>query len=165
MATAVSQPLEDLIRRMTPVSAPPEQRAEVQALFRLLDGIAHPTRRRAPKCQLLGPHGEAIPIPASVFYVLERVAEVLARGDSITVVPTGKELTTQQAADLLNVSRQYLVRLLDAGKLPYTKTGKHRRVRIEAVLAFKEKRDEERKAALDTLTSHSEDVGGYSELE
>ena len=149
---------------MTPVSAPPEQRAEVQAVFRLLDGAAH-TRRRAPKCQLLGPEGEAIPIPASVFYVLERVAEVLARGDSITVVPTGKELTTQQAADLLNVSRQYLVRLLDAGKLPYTKTGKHRRVRIEDVLAFKEKRDEERKSALDTLTELSEDVGGYSELE
>ena len=56
-------------------------------------------------------------------------------------------------------------RLLDGGKLPYTKTGKHRRVRIEDVLTFKEKRDEERKSALDTLTSHSEDVGGYSELE
>jgi excisionase family DNA binding protein len=164
MATAVSQPLEDLIRRMTPVSAPPEQQAEVQALFRLLDGIAHPARRRAPKCQLVGPRGETIAIPDSIFYVLERVAEVLARGDSITVVPTGKELTTQQAGDLLNVSRQYLVRLLDGGKLPFTKTGKHRRVRIEDVLAFKEKRDTDRKSALDALTELSEEVGGYSEL-
>ncbi len=81
------------------------------------------------------------------------------------MVPTGKELTTQQAADLLNVSRQYLVRLLDAGRLPYTKTRKHRRVRIEDVLAFKEERDVERKSALDTLTELSEDVEGYSELE
>jgi excisionase family DNA binding protein len=165
MATAPIQPLEDQIRRMTPVSAPPEQRAEVQALSRLLDGIAHPARRRAPKCQLVGPRGETIPIPGSVFYVLERVAEVLARGDSITVVPVGKELTTQQAADLLNVSRQYLVRLLDAGKLPYTKTGKHRRVRIEDVLAFKDKRGKDRKAALGKLTELSQEFGGYPELE
>ena len=163
MAATVSERLEDRIRRMTPVSAPPEQRADVQALFQLLDGIAHP-RRRAPKCQLVGPRGEAIPIPESVFYVLERVAEVLARGDAITVVPIGKELTTQQAADLLNVSRQYLVRLLDEGKVPFTKTGKHRRLQIEDVLAFKETRDKDRKTALDKLTELSEEFGGYSEL-
>jgi excisionase family DNA binding protein len=164
MAATVSEHFEDRIRRMTPVSAPPEQRADVQALFQLLDGIAHPSRRRAPKCQLVGPRGEAIPIPESVFYVLERVAEVLARGDAITVVPIGQELTTQQAADLLNVSRQYLVRLLDEGKIPFTKTGKHRRLRIEDVLTFKETRDKERKTALDKLTQLSEEFGGYSEL-
>jgi excisionase family DNA binding protein len=164
MAATVSKHLEDRIRRMTPVSAPPDQRAEVQALSRLLGGIAHPSRRRAPKCQLVGPHGEAIAIPESVFYVLERVAELLARGDAITIVPIGKELTTQQAADLLNVSRQYLVRLLDDGRVPFTKTGKHRRLRIEDVLAFKETRDKERKTALDKLTQLSEEFGGYSEL-
>src|ERR1700722_1575528 len=157
--------LEDRIRRMTPVAAPPEQRAEVEALFRGLDTMAHPPKKRAPKCKLVGPKGETLAIPESVFYVLERVAEVLARGDSITVVPIGQQLTTQQAADLLNVSRQYLVRLLDEKRIPFTKTGKHRRVRIEDVLAFKEKRDVERKSALDTLTELSEDVGGYSDLE
>jgi excisionase family DNA binding protein len=87
-----------------------------------------------------------------------------ARGDSITVVPTGKELTTQQAGDLLNVSRQHLARLLDGGQLPFTKTGKHRRVRIEDVLVFKETRDSDRKSALDALTELSEEVGGYEEL-
>jgi hypothetical protein len=56
---------------------------------------------RAPKCQLVGPKGDSIPLPESVFFVLERVAEVMARGDSITVVPVGREVTTQQAADLL----------------------------------------------------------------
>ena len=155
--------LEEQIRRMTPVAAPPEQRAEVAALFRLLDQASH-VRRQRGACKLVGPSGEAISIPESVFYVLERVAEVMARGDSITVVPVGRELTTQQAADILNLSRQYLVRLLDDGRIPFTKTGKHRRVRVEDVLAFKERRDRERKASLDELTRISEEFGGYDDL-
>jgi excisionase family DNA binding protein len=77
------------------------------------------------------------------------------------VVPVGKELTTQQAADLLNVSRQYLVRLLDEGRILYTRTGKHRRLRIEEVLAFKERRDAERRVALRDLTQLTEDADGY----
>jgi excisionase family DNA binding protein len=163
MAAETSVSLEEQIRRMTPVAAPPDQRADVAAIFRLLDQASH-VRRQRGACKLVGPSGEAISIPESVFYVLERVAEVMARGDSITVVPVGRELTTQQAADILNVSRQYLVRLLDDGRIPFTKTGKHRRVRIEDVLAFKERRDRERKASLDELTRISEELGGYDEL-
>ena len=115
--------------------------------------------------QLVGPGGESIEIPESVFYVLERITEVLASGDAITVVPVGKELTTQQAANLLNVSRQYLVRLLDQGEIPFRRTGKHRRLRVEDVLAYRERRDRDRKAALDELAQQSEEFGGYSELE
>ena len=153
---------ERQLRRMTPVAAPPEQKAAVAALSKLLGGIAH--ARRRPRCELAGPKGERIAIPESVFYALARVAEVLANGDAVTIVPTEKEITTQQAADLLNVSRQYLVRLLDEGRIPFTKTGKHRRVRMEDLLRFKAKRDEERKSKLDELTSLSEDYGGYEEL-
>jgi excisionase family DNA binding protein len=104
---------------------------------------------------------ETIALPESVFYMLERVAEVLARGDSITVVPVGREVTTQQAANLLNVSRQYLVRLLDQGRIAFRKTGKHRRLRIEDVLAFKEKRDKDRRAGLRELSQLSQEFGGY----
>ncbi|MDC0711943.1 excisionase family DNA-binding protein [Stigmatella sp. ncwal1] len=157
--------MEDLIRRMTPVAAPPEQQAQVVALSKALAGMIHPPRRRAPKCQLVGPKGETIPLPESVFYVLERVAEIMARGDSITVVPVGRELTTQQAADLLNVSRQYLVRLLDEGLMPFRKTGKHRKLRIEDVLTFKKKRDKGRRAGLRELSQMTQEFGGYdSEL-
>jgi excisionase family DNA binding protein len=118
-------------------------------------------KRRAPKCKLVGPKGESIDLPESVFYVLERVAEVLARGDSITVVPVGQQLTTQQAANILNVSRQYVVRLLDENRIPFTKTGKHRRVRIEDVLAFKANRDRDRRAGMRELSQLTEEFGGY----
>jgi excisionase family DNA binding protein len=161
---AAAHTMEDLIRRMTPVAAPPEQQAQVAALSKALEDMAH-QRKRAPKCQLVGPRGENIPLPESVFYVLERVAEVMARGDSITVVPVGREVTTQQAAELLNVSRQYLVRLLDEGRISFRKVGKHRRLRVEDVLSFKAARDKDRRAGLRELSRMTEEFGGYdSEL-
>jgi excisionase family DNA binding protein len=164
META-SQTIEGQIRRMTPVAAPPEQKAQVAALSRALESMVQARKRRAPQCQLVGPTGETIPLPPSVFYVLELVAEVLARGDSITVVPVGREVTTQQAADILTVSRQYLVRLLGEGRIPFRKTGKHRRLRIEDVLSFKEKRDKDRRAGLRELSQMTQEFGGYdSEL-
>ena len=145
------------------MSAAPEDHAAIAKLSHLLDSVAH--QKRKPRCELVGPDGERTPIPETVFYVLESVAEVLARGDAITVVPIGKELTTQQAADLLNVSRQYLVRLLGEGKIPFSKTGKHRRLRIEDVLRYQSERDRQRRAKLDELTALSEELGGYDELE
>ncbi len=159
-AKCMSAVLEERIRKMTPVAAPPEERSQVADLFRLLDRAS----KVAPVCRLIGSEGESIPIPEAAFYIFERVAEVLARGDSITIVPVGQELTTQQAADLLNVSRQYLVRLLNENRIPYSKTGKHRRLKIEHVLAFKDARDKGRNAALDELTQLSEEFGGYGEL-
>lgn len=153
--------IENKIRRMTPVAAPPDQQAQVAALSKALENMLHVPKRHAPKCQLVGPKGENIPLPESVFYVLERVVEVMARGDSITVVPVGREVTTQQAANLLNVSRQYVVRLLKEGRVPFRNTGKHRRLLVTDVLAFKEKRDKDRRAGLRELSQLTEDFGGY----
>src|SRR6266508_6369726 len=79
---ATEQTIEERIRRMTPVTAPPDQHEAVAALSSLLEKVAH--ARRRGKCQLVGPDGQAIPIPESAFYLFERVAEVLARGDAIT---------------------------------------------------------------------------------
>ena len=153
--------MENLIRRMYPVAAPPEQQAQVAALSRALEGMLQEHQRVAPTCALIGPEGERIALPQSVFYVLERVAELMARGDSVTVVPIGRELTTQQAADMLNVSRQYLVRLLDDGRIPFRKTGKHRRIRVDDVVSFKETRDTDRRAGLRELSRMSQEFGGY----
>jgi excisionase family DNA binding protein len=83
--------------------------------------------------------------------------DVLARGD-------GSELTTQQAADILNVSHQYLIRLLDEGAVPSTQTGADRRIRVDDLLRYKQQRDRERAEALDELTQLSQEMGGYDEL-
>lgn len=166
MVESLKIPLEVLVRRMTPVTATPDQRKDIDAFLKALEGYEQkkPRKRTRPRYRLLGPQGESIALPDTVFIVLEHVVEVLARGGAITIVPVDKELTTQQAADLLNVSRQYLVRLLNANQIPCTRTGKHRRLRLEDVLAYKRRRDRARKATISELTRLSEDAGGYDEL-
>jgi excisionase family DNA binding protein len=167
MVTATTQ-LQEQIRRMTPVSAPrdrlPELGTTAEKLARIV-GVQKVKARRLLQPRLVGSAGEEIPLPEPMFHLLARMAEVLARGDAVTIVPVGQELTTQQAADLLNISRQYLIRLLDANELPFTRTGgKHRRLRIEDVLAYKAQRDHERQEGLDELASMTQDMGGYPEL-
>ncbi len=162
----VAATIPERLLRHEPVRVPREERQDIAKLSSAL----HAAMERAtqeqtePRCSLVGPRGEHIEIHEAIFYILVRVAEVLMRGDAITVIPVHKELTTQQAADLLNISRQYLVRILDEGKIPYTRTGKHRRLRIDDVLTYKQKRDKERNEGLDELTRLSQEFGGYEEL-
>lgn len=73
----------------------------------------------------------------------------------------GRELTTEQVAILLNVSRQYVVRLLDEGRIPFHRTGTHRYLHVEDVLAFKKIRDEARRAKLQQLSEMTQEFGGY----
>ncbi|MBS2026042.1 MAG: helix-turn-helix domain-containing protein [Deltaproteobacteria bacterium] len=146
---------------MNPATVPAEQAEQIRAVSALLNNPGKKTR----PCQLLGPNGETLSVPDSLFSVLARAAEVLGRGDAITLVPVGRELTTQQAANVLNISRQYLVRLLEEGKVPFTKTGKHRRLKLSSVLAYKELRDQQSRDALDELTQISQEMGGYKEIE
>ena len=163
MPSTAAAAFEESVRRMNPVAAPQDQRESVAALLELLKHVA--TEQPEPAAyKLVSPTGEVTELPESVFLLLERIIEVLARGDAITVVPVGKDLTTQEAANILNVSPQYLVRLLDDGRIPFQKTGTHRRVRMEDVLAFKRQRDRDRMASLDDLSQLSQDFGGYEEI-
>ena len=157
----MSSTTTESVRRMTPVTAPEDQRESLAALMDLLEHVASD---EPAAYKLVSPTGEVTELPESVFLLLERIIEVLARGDAITVVPVGKELTTQQAANILNVSRQYLVRLLDDGRIPFRKTGTHRRVRMEDLLAYKRQRDRDRMASLDDLSQLSQEFGGYEEI-
>ena len=157
-------PIEAKVRRLTPVSAGDEERDAVAELFRVLADATEDVRRHGqPAYKLVGPEGQTLNLPESVFYLLERVVEVLAGGDAITIVPVHEEVTTQQAADILNISRQYLVRLLDDGEIPFTRTGTHRRIRFQDVLTYKKERDQERLQSLDELTRASQKYSGYDQ--
>lgn len=154
----------DLPSAAEPIAAA-EDRLEELTKLALFIGKTVDANPAVARCSLVGPNSERVELPQTVFQLLRQVVETLARGDAVTVLPIHKELTTQQAASLLNVSRQYLVRLLDQKEIPYHKTGAHRRVRVQDVLAYKKQRDALRKQKLAALTKLSEEVGGYSELD
>lgn len=106
------------------------------------------------------PDGEMIGIPASAFEAL--VVDAMSKGQTIVLAPQEEELTSQQAADLLRVSRPHLIQLLDEGEIPFHRVGTHRHIRLEDILAYRRKRSEDRRAKLDELTRLSEDFeGGY----
>lgn len=105
--------------------------------------------------------GRAIDLSPALVNVLETVAEVVAGGATVMVLPSHAALTTQEAADALGVSRQYLVRLLDRGDLPSHKVGAHRRVRAEDLAVYRRRRDEARREALDVLAADAQAAGAY----
>jgi excisionase family DNA binding protein len=86
---------------------------------------------------------------------------LLLEGNSIGIMPINKELTTQQAADYLNMSRQYFVTLLERGDIPFSKTGSHRRILFRDLLAYSDRRRIERRAGLAALTQLAEESGEY----
>jgi excisionase family DNA binding protein len=105
---------------------------------------------------------ETIKLPAGAVKLLVEILEDMASGHAVTIVPQNAELTTQQAADFLNVSRPFLIQLLEEQKLPYRKVGTHRRVRFEDVLRYKEGIDSERRKVLDALAAEAQELGmGY----
>jgi excisionase family DNA binding protein len=152
MTTSTPQLPDNLLR-----STPAEDDA-MKALRRQIDDIF----REHGTARLVGADGEMMEIPASAFHALKLIVEGMARGQTMTLVPHGQELTTQEAADLLHVSRPHLVKLLDEGTIPHYKVGTHRRVRIEDVLEHRELRAGNRREKLDELTRLSEQLpGGY----
>lgn len=101
---------------------------------------------------------QTIELPAGAVKLLQAILEDMASGRAVTIVPQSAELTTQQAADFLNVSRPYLVSLLEDEKLPFRKVGSHRRVRFEDILLFKQREDAERHKVLDQLVAEAQDL-------
>lgn len=131
--------------------------AERERLRRFIDSYGG----QMPTPRFVGPNEETIELPHAVYEVLAEVVQAMSQGLAVAVMPLQMELTTQEAADFLNVSRQYLVQLLDQGAIPFTKVGTHRRVRFGDVRAYKETRDQQRRSSLDRLARLSDELGLY----
>ncbi len=147
-------------RTREPVTASANEHADLAIVERLVEQLS---RAQHSKPKLMGPDGETVELPESVFRLLRQVVHDLSEGRMVTIVPQDQELTTQEAADLLNVSRPYLVKLLEQGDIPHTKIGTHRRVRFVDVMTYKQQRDAQRKQGLDRLARMSQEMGLYDE--
>lgn len=105
----------------------------------------------------------SVELPASLFKTLVKVLAQIGNGNTVAVIPIQAELTTQQAADLLNVSRPHLIKLLEQGDIKHHMAGTHRRVRAQDVLNYKAKIDQKREAALARIAEIDEELGLYGD--
>jgi excisionase family DNA binding protein len=138
-----------------PVFAPAAEQPALRELELALE------QRGAVPPVLLGADRQPRELPDTLIPLLARVVRELVRGNAVTIVPVHAELTTFEAAELLNVSRPYLVRLLDQGKIPYRKVGTHRRILAADLLKFKEGYRAKQRRALAEMAREAQEMGLY----
>lgn len=102
-----------------------------------------------------------IELPTSAMTMLMEILGELAAGNAVQIVPVHAELTTQEAANILNVSRPHMVKLLEEGKLPFHKIGRHRRVLFADLMEYKKRRENESLNAMQALADQAQDTGMY----
>lgn len=105
--------------------------------------------------------GESVTLPPELRTLLADVVKTMRRGQAVTLAPIGQQLTTQEAADLLGISRPTLIKLLEQDRIPYVTPGRHRRLRLSDVLAFRELRQAEQRQTLKDLAAESQELGLY----
>jgi excisionase family DNA binding protein len=135
-----------------PITLPKAEQKRVEELDALL------SRGNAA---LVSSTGERIELPNTVYKILRKVVTLMAHGQAVTLVPDNQAVTTQRAADLLGMSRPFFVKLLETGVMAFHRIGNQRRVYLRDVLAYAQKRDEERQAALDRLSRAAVEAGLY----
>lgn len=133
-----------------------EDAAAYRALARLLD--------HAP-VRLVDAEGKIAPVPTELHETMRTLVALLAADKAALITPLSRDLTTQQAANLLGVSRPTLIRLLDNGAIPYTRVRSHRRIRLADLLAYRDADRTERRQRIDELVRMSEETGEYDVTE
>ena len=131
--------------------------ADQVALARLDVALSHHGSRPL----LADPDGAPLELSPALFRALREAAEILMRGDAVVISPLHRELSTTEAADLLNVSRQFLTRLIDRGDIPHRLIGRHRRIKLSDLLDYKARRSEQRRSLLRELTEEAAESGAY----
>ena len=135
-----------------PIALPESEGTQIRELNRMLQGGTP---------ALVGAGGEKLKLPDAVFRLLKDIVRNMQLGRAIILIPENQQLTTQRAADLLGVSRPHLIKLLEAGELPYHKAGSHRRIYLRDLVAYQKRRDAERKQALDRIAKEAYEAGLY----
>jgi excisionase family DNA binding protein len=146
------------------VILPVEREVEAAVQSRRVLAAYVGTQRETQCIQIFDEHNQAhqVELPTSALRLLMEVLTELADGNAVQVVPIHAELTTQEAADLLNVSRPHVVRLMEEGALPFHRAGKHRRVRFADLMQFKADRDNSSEQAMKELARQAQELGmGY----
>ena len=122
-----------------------------------------PLLQRRPSTVVIRPEtdhrGPKVEVPLEAFELFVELLGHLANGNAVTVLPVHAEMTTQQAAAILNVSRPHLISLLEANEIPFKMVGTHRRIRIRDLLAYKQADDAERRKTIDELAAEGQDQG------
>lgn len=136
---------------------PPEDLASLRELSRLIESA-----RDSQASLVVGER--SCPLPAPLLEVLGEILRHYRNGRAVVVVPETQELTTQQAADLLGVSRPYLVRLLDEGKIPFHSVGTHRRILFADLMQYKKLRDQQRSELLSQIAREAYEAGFYNSV-
>ena len=151
--------LPELLEPVTPTD---DEREEARESARRL--APHLRARRRVRIQILenGLPEETVAIPAAAARLLADILTEMAQGNAVTLIPIHAEMTTQQAADFLNVSRPFLIDLLDKGEIPFHKLGTHRRILFHDLLGYKRRSDAEGQAALEELAAQAQELAmGY----
>lgn len=117
----------------------------------------------AKQLQLIGPDGVAEDISVEIYAVLREVFQHLKDGQAISLIPDDTLLTTQQAAEILNISRPYLYRLLDADEIPFVRVGTHRKLRLADVETLRERRRNESRKALTAIAALNQECDDYGD--
>lgn len=108
----------------------------------------------------IGVEGETdhVKIPASAFKFLSNILDLMAQGKAVSIIPSDAEVTTQQAADMLNVSRPHIVKLLEQDEIPYYMVGTHRRIKLQDLEAYRADMEKEREEALTELARQAQEL-------
>lgn len=143
-------------------TTPGENEAAVarDALVRVKEFLKrNPGSEHEPVVVTVQEDAERLALPRSAVELMARILAHMAAGRSVSVVPLNAELTTQQAADMLNVSRPFLVGLLDAGEIEYRHVGTHRRIKASSLISYQRQDDARRRGAAEELTALSQELG------
>ena len=158
--------IADVQETVAPTAADTELARDSSRQLSKLLGKQHDIGKQCSNFQLrvqtVNEPEEVVVIPVSALRLLTDILTQMARGNAVILMPVHTELTTQQAADLLNVSRPSLIGLIDHGKIPHHKVGTHRRIRFEDLIAYKQNVDRQRLQVLEELAHEAQELNmGY----